>query len=156
MPKLWYELGRVMMVKIAKKFIINAQADKVWETMKSFDHVENYLPMVQKTELKGSGVGSTRTCTLMNPDGSGTSKAIEQLDYVNENEKTMKFSMVEGPFPVSNCIVSVTINSLKNNQTELDISTLLEPKGASENEVTHMFLDVYEMVALGLEKLHQK
>jgi len=33
---------------IADKHTINAQAEKVWNTLKSFDNVEKYFPFVQK------------------------------------------------------------------------------------------------------------
>ena len=37
-------------------YTINAQSEKVWNTLKSFDNVEDYVPIVQKTEVEGSGV----------------------------------------------------------------------------------------------------
>jgi len=82
-------------MQVREKLTLNASADKIWETLRTFDKVETYISMTTKTELDGQGVGSQRTCTVMNPDGS-TSKIVEKLDYLNDDEKTMKISIVVG------------------------------------------------------------
>lgn len=145
------------MTDIKGTYTINVQPNKVWETLKSFGNVESYLPMmVKKTELKGNGVGAMRVCTLLAPDGSTLPQQnVERLDYVNDDERIMKFSFIDGPFPVSDCVVSVKVRFAKNNQTQLDIESNLEPKGVSEKEITKMFFDVYGMISQGLEKLHK-
>ncbi|MFB3048098.1 MAG: SRPBCC family protein, partial [Nitrosopumilaceae archaeon] len=71
---------------LAVKHTINAQADKVWDTLKSFDYVEKYNPLVQKTEVEGSGVGATRICTFSQPDGS-TGKLSEKIESLDESQK---------------------------------------------------------------------
>ncbi|MBI5145907.1 MAG: SRPBCC family protein [Thaumarchaeota archaeon] len=145
------------MTNIKGTYTIDAQPDKIWQTLKSFGNVEVYLPMmVKKTDLSGSGVGAVRTCTLIGPDGSiMPAKNVERLEYVNDSEKVMKFSFLEGPFPVSDCVVSVKVGSAENNQTRLDIESNLAPKGVSEKEITKMFFDVYGTISQGLEKLHK-
>jgi len=86
------------MTNIADKFTINAPADKVWETLKGFGNVEQYLPVVQNTVLEGSGIGATRTCTAAMQDGS-TTKIVERLESLDEAQKTLKIAIVEGPIP---------------------------------------------------------
>jgi len=77
---------------VAVKHTINAPADKVWATFKSFDYVEKYLPLVQKTEVQGSGVGATRICTVSLPDGS-TGKLSEKIESLDESQKIISISM---------------------------------------------------------------
>lgn len=139
-------------MNIAEKIIIRAKTDNVWHTLRSFDRVEQYLSIVQKSEINGNGVGATRTCAIMTPNGS-TTKAVEQLQYVNDDEKTIKFAILEAPFQVSNCLVTIKVSS-KDANTELDFSTYMIPEEISEREATKIFSDIYQMMALGLEKLH--
>jgi len=138
---------------IAVKHTINAPADKVWETIKSFDYVEKYLPLVQKTEVQGSGVGATRICTFSQPDGS-TGKLSEKLESLDESQKTISISIGEGLLPATNVISTVKVNALDGNETELDLSWTAEPKGISEEDLRNYILPIFKMLAEGLEKLH--
>ena len=138
---------------IAVKHTINAPADKVWDTLKSFDYVEKYLPSVQKTEVQGSGVGATRVCTFSQPDGS-TGKVSEKIESLDESQKTISISIADGVLPATNAVVTFKINALDGNETELEFSTSAEPKGITEEELRNNFLPVYKMIAEGLEKLH--
>jgi len=138
---------------IAEKYTINAQADKVWDTLKSFDYVEKYLPLVQKTEVEGSGVGATRICTFSLPDGS-TGKLSEKIESLDESQKTIRISLKDGVLPATNAMVTTKINALDGNKTELDISSTADPKGVSEEELRNNFLPIFKMLAEGLEKLH--
>jgi len=139
---------------IAVKHTINAPADKVWATFKSFDYVEKYIPLVQKTEVQGSGVGATRICTITQPDGS-TGKLSEKLESLDESQKTISISIAE-PYvlPATGVIVTIKFRAVDGNKTELDISWTAEPKGISEDELRNNILPIFKMMAEGLEKLH--
>jgi len=138
---------------IAVKHTINAPADKVWATFKSFDYVEKYLSIVQKTEVQGSGVGATRICSFSQPDGS-TGKISEKIESLDESQKTISISIADGVLPATNAVVTVKFNALDGNKTELDSSITAEPKGITEEELRNNFLPVIKMTAEGLEKLH--
>ena len=139
---------------ITGKYTINAQAEKVWNTLKSFDNVENYIPIVKKTEVQGSGVGATRICTIAQQDG-GTGKLTERLESLDESQKTISIALLEGPVPASNAIFTIKVNSVDANRTELEFISSAEPKGVNEDDLRNNFLPVYKMIADGLEKLHQ-
>ncbi len=51
---------------IAEKYTINAQADKVWDTLKSFDYVEKYLPLVQKLKFKEAALEQLASAPFLN------------------------------------------------------------------------------------------
>jgi len=138
---------------IAVKHTINAPADKVWATFKSFDYVEKYNPLVQKTEVQGSGVGATRVCTFSQPDGN-TGKLSEKIESLDESQKIISISIADGVLPATNAVVTVKFNALDGNKTELDFSGTAEPKGASEEDLRNNFLPVFKITAEGLEKLH--
>ncbi len=141
------------MLIIAVKHTINAPADKVWATFKSFDYVEKYNPLVQKTQVQGSGVGATRICTFSLPDGN-TGKLSEKIESLDESQKTISISVADGVLPATNAIITVKFNALDGNETELDFSATAEPKGISEEDLRNNFLPVFKITAEGLEKLH--
>jgi hypothetical protein len=138
---------------IAVKHTINAPADKVWATFKSFDYVEKYNPLVQKTEVQGSGVGATRICHFSQPDGN-TAKLSEKIESLDESQKIISISIADGILPATNAVVTAKFNALDGNKTEIDFSGTAEPKGASEEDLQNSFLPVFKMTAEGLEKLH--
>jgi len=138
---------------IAVKHTINAPTDKVWATFKSFDYVEKYNPLVQKTEVQGSGVGATRICSFSQPDGN-TGKLSEKIESLDESQKIISISIADGVLPATNAVVTVKFNALDGNETELDFSGTAEPKGISEEDLRNNFLPVFKMTAEGLEKLH--
>ncbi len=138
---------------IAVKYTINAPADKVWATFKSFDYVEKYNPIVQKTEVQGSGVGATRICSFSQPDGN-TGKLSEKIESLDESQKIISISIADGVLPATNTIITLKVNALDGNETELDFSGTAEPKGISEEDLRNNFLPVFKMTAEGLQKLH--
>lgn len=138
---------------ITEKYTINAQADKVWNTIKSYDYVEKYLPLVQKTEVEGSGVGATRICTIAQPDGS-TGKISEKIESLDESQKTISISIADGVLPATNVISTTKVNALDGNKTELDLTWNAEPKGISEEDLRNTMLPIFKMLSEGLEKLH--
>jgi len=139
-------------MQVTVKSTLNASADKVWEALRTFDKVETYISMVTKTELDGQGVGSQRTCTAMNPDGS-TSKIVEKLDYLNDDEKTMKISIIDGPLPLNSAVVTIKVGVLEDNKTELEFDSIFDPKPGAEEELKKGFQGVFQVAAQGLEKL---
>jgi len=141
------------MTNVSVKYTINAPADKVWATFKSFDYVEKYNPLVQKTEVQGSGVGATRICTFSLPDGN-TGKLSEKIESLDESQKIISISIAEGVLPATNVIVTLKVSALDGNKTELDFSGTAEPKGISEEDLRNTFLPVFKITAEGLEKLH--
>ena len=138
---------------IAVKHTINAPADKVWATFKSFDYVEKYNPLVQKTEVQGSGVGATRICSFSQSDGN-TGKLSEKIESLDESQKIISISIADGVLPATNVVVTLKFNALDGNETELVFSGTAEPKGISEEDLQNNFLPVFKMTAEGLEKLH--
>ena len=140
-------------MQVREKLTLNASADKIWESLRTFDKVETYQSMSTKTELDGQGVGSQRTVTAMDPDGN-TIKLVEKLDYLNDDEKTMKILIVDGPLPLNNAVVTIKVGALEDNKTELEFDSIFDPKPGAEEGLKYGFQLVFKDSALGLEKLH--
>jgi len=139
-------------MQVVEKLTINGSVDKIWKILSSFDKVETYQSLSTQTELDGQGVGSQRTVTAMMPDGN-TLKLVEKLDYLNDDEKTMKISIVDGPLPLNNAVVTIKVGALENNKTELEFNSNFDPKPGAEEELKNGFQFVFQDSAKGLEKL---
>jgi len=139
-------------MQVVEKLTINGSADKIWKILSSFDKVETYQSLSTKTELDDQGVGSQRTVTATMPDGS-TLKLVEKLDYLNDDEKTMKISIVDSPLPLNNAVVTIKVVALEDNKTELEFDSIFDPKPGAEEELKNGFQFVFQDSAKGLEKL---
>ena len=139
-------------MQVVEKLTINGSADKIWKILSSFDKVETYQSLSTQTELDGQGVGSQRTVTAMMPDGN-TIKLVEKLDYLNDDEKTMKISIVDGPLPLNDAVVTIKVSALEDNKTELEFDSIFDPKPGAEEELKKGFQFVFQDSAKGLEKL---
>jgi mxaD protein len=113
--------------KVQKSITISASPEEVWEVVKDFDNGNKWLPFVADIKVETKGEDKFRTLTLK--DG-GT--VLERLKGIDEDLKKIKFEIVEGDVPVSDCNMYITVS-----------------KGANENESevqwTARFYRVYKL-----------
>ena len=147
--------GEIILVEVSEQAIINASANDVWKTIRTFDGVEKYLPMISHSEVDGKGVGSTRTCTISGIEGQGDSKAVEKLDYLNDDERTISYSILEIPMPVKDMVNTVQIKDLGNSKSEIIWKSRFEPNGIPEDQANKMIQDILLMAISGLKTLHE-
>ena len=141
------------MTNVSVKGIINASADDVWKTIRSFSEIEKYLPLVKSSVTEGSGLGTKRTCTIATPDGN-EAKINEEITNFDENAKSLTYEIAGfSPFPFENYKATVKVTDAGNNTCELEWSSTFDAKGP-EAEVTKMMNDVYVAAIDGLKKLH--
>ena len=138
-------------MQVSEKLTINGSADKIWKIISAFDKVETYQSMATKTEMDGKGVGAQRTVTAMTPDGNSI-KLVEKLDYLNEDEKTMKISIIGG-VPLNKAVVTIKVTALEDNRTELDFDGNIDPNPGMEEALNKGFQFAFQDSARGLEKL---
>ena len=94
---------------VTKSVTINADAGKVWDTVKNFDGLNTWHPAVAKDEIvsgTNNKVGAVRLLTLK--DG-GTIK--EKLLAYNSQAHTFKYSILEGVLPVSSYTSTFIVKS---------------------------------------------
>ena len=78
---------------------------------------------------------------------------VEKLDQVNEEQKTMKISLVKAPVPMAGLQFTFQVNSLDENKTELQMSTEISD---GQEETAKQIKGIFEMMSDGLKKLHEK
>ena len=138
-----------MKVQIATT--IDAPAENIWKTIRAYDNVESFNPLVTSSTITGTDEGSERVCQIQFGDQQG--ELVENLDSVDEENKTIKVSVTKAPPPFGGQQITFQVKSLDEKKAELEISTEV----ADGNEQAAKGIqDVFQMMADGLKKLHEK
>ena len=139
----------MMKVQITKT--IQAPTDSIWKTIRAYDNVERYIPMVISSTISGIDEGSERVCKVQ--FGEQQAELVEKLDSVDEENKTIKISITDAPPPFGGQQNTFQVKSLDVNKAELVISTEVEN---GNQQAAKGLEDVFQMMAEGLKKLHEK
>ncbi len=138
------------MMKVKITTTIDVPAENIWKTIRSYDNVERFNPMVTSSTITGTDEGSERVCQVQ--FGDQQAKLVENLDLVDEENKTIKVSVTSAPPPFGGQQITFQVKSMDENKTELLISTEV----ADDNEQAAKGLeDVFQMMSEGLKKLHE-
>ena len=138
-------------MKVQITTTIDAPTENIWKTIRSYDNVESFNPMVTSSTITGTDEGSERVCKVQ--FGDQQAKLVEKLDSVDEENKTIKVSVTSAPPPFGGQQITFQVKSLDENKAELVISTEV----ADGNEQAAKGLgDVFQMMSDGLKKLHEK
>ncbi len=130
---------------------IDAPAENIWKTIRSYDKVESWSPFVTSSAITGTDEGCERVCQVQ--FGDQQAELVENLDLVDEENKTIKISITKAPPPFGGQQITFQVKSLDDSKAELLISTEV----ADGNEQAAKGLeDAFQMMAEGLKKLHEK
>ena len=130
---------------------IDAPAENIWNTIRSYDNVESFNPLVTSSKITGTDEGSERVCQIQ--FGDQQAELVENLDLVDEENKTIKVSITKAPPPFGGQQITFQVKSLDDNQAEL----LISAEVADGNDQAGKELeDIFQMMAEGLKKLHEK
>jgi ribosome-associated toxin RatA of RatAB toxin-antitoxin module len=138
-------------MKIEISSVIDAPADKVWETVRSFENPERFVPIVTSSSITRTGDSAQRTCTVQLGNQEG--RIVEQLERVDDENKILEFSVAEAPPPFAGLHNRFEITSLSDGKTKVNISTNL---ANSTPEVAKTIEGIFQMSAEGLKKLHEE
>jgi len=127
---------------------INVSSEKIWNTLKSFRGVENYLPIVTKSVVEGSGQGSKRTCDVS--IGNHSFQIIETLEIIDESNHTLTVFLNEGPVQIKGMKFTFVVKSQGENTSEVTINTNVENPDAAS-----MAKSIFSMMGQGLKKLYE-
>lgn len=83
------------MIGIDVRRTVPAPADDVWNALRSFEGIEKWLPVIERSEVHGEGAGATRVCTMS--DGG---QLRERLEEVDDDQRRLTYTIEEAPMPV--------------------------------------------------------
>jgi hypothetical protein len=134
--------------KVSMNTRLNASADAVWKVLREFNGLPVFIAAIKKSTMEGSGVGAVRTLTL---EGGGP-PIVEKLEALDDQAKTLSYSIVTSPLPLTNYLAKVDAIDL-GAQCEVKWQSTFEPRGATEAEAVKVVEGVYSAAFEGLHKL---
>ena len=135
-------------MNISLSATINASADAIWKDISDFQGVDRYLAMITSSKMEGSGVGALRTLT------ADAGVIVERLESLDEQSKTLSYSFVDSPIPISGYLATMQVRDTGDGQCEVTWSSVFEPAGITEAEAKELIEGAYSMGFDGLRKLH--
>ena len=137
------------MSKVSMSTRINASADQVWKVLSDFNGLPVFIAAIKKSTMEGSGVGAVRTLTL---EGGGP-PIVEKLEKLDDQAKTLSYSIVTSPLPLKDYFATVEVIDLGPGQCEVKWYSTFQPKDAPEAEAVKIVEGVYSGAFEGLKKL---
>jgi len=134
---------------ISEKISINASSDDVWNHLRTLEGAEQYIPVVTKSKVKGSGLGTTRTCDVQMGDQSF--QLMETLVKLDDSQKSLTISIDNAPPPMKDLMINFSVLGDRDS-SELQIST--ESEQTQDN--SKMISGVIDMICKGLKQFHEK
>lgn len=134
---------------ISEKTTINVSSENVWNHLKTLEGVEQYLPIVTKSEVKGSGIGTTRTCDIQMEDQKFQINEI--LLKLDDSQKEMTIVIDDGPPPMKDLKFDFSVKG-DENTSEITISN--ESNQTPESQ--QMIKGMLNMICAGLKKYHEQ
>ncbi|MBW2591968.1 MAG: SRPBCC family protein [Deltaproteobacteria bacterium] len=137
------------MTHVSMKTTLNAAAEQVWRTVSDFNGLDKFVGAVASSSVNGTGIGAERTLSLQ--DGG---RIVEKLVRLDNDTRTLQYSIVSSPLPVKNYISKITIKKLGRSQCEITWSSTFYAKGIPEKEAEKVIEGIYAMGFKGLKKLY--
>lgn len=116
---------------------VPASADEVWKLVGGFLSLPDWLPLIASSEALEGG----RTRKLTTGDGA---VIVEKLQTFDEANRTYSYSIISGPFPVTDYLAKVQVEAAGDNQTLVTWSGSFTPVGMSDADAHALFQGVYE------------
>ncbi len=127
---------------------INDSSEKIWNTIRSFDEVERYLPIVKKSVVEGSWQGAKRTCDVTM--GKQTFQIQETLESFDDSNHSLTISFDEGPIQLKGMKFTFVVKNQGEGKSDLTISTNVENPDAA-----NMAKNIFGITGQGLKKFHE-
>src|SRR4051812_3501321 len=137
--------GTKAMAEVRETGELGASVDEVWKVVGSFGGLLESMGV--PVELKGEGIGQTRTIAM----GPGD-PTVERLEELDDAAKKIVYSIVSGALPVSNYVSTMQLSPAGEGRTKLDWSSTFEPgAGTSEADASAVISGIYKGGIGGLQ-----
>lgn len=137
------------MTSVRESITIPATANDVWQTVRDFGAINEFVPPIISSELSGEGVGAERALTL--EDGA---QVIERLEALNDEARTLRYSIVEAPLPITNYASTLSVTAHGDATCEVTWASEFDVVDAPDDEVASTFAELYAAGLAGLKEHH--
>ena len=141
------------MIQVQKKAIIQAPAQRVWQSIRDFDGLPAFVSLIAKSTTEGEGVGAVRT--LIFQDGH---EAVETLEHLDDEAMTLRYSLFDAlERPFKSYVAAMALDAIDEDRCELTWSSRFEAQGgATEEEAKAGPEGLYDDGIAGLKRLHEQ
>ena len=136
------------MASVSKTTRINASADAVWEVVRDFEGVAEWIGPVTDCTMVGEGVGAVRTVTL-----EGGAEVQERLEALDDAERSLSYSIVSSPLPIENYLATIHVAAASDDECEVTWSATFDVAPAAEAEMKALVEGVFQAGFDGLKQL---
>lgn len=133
---------------ITESIEINESVANVWNHLKTLQDAEKYLPVVTKSTVNGSGMGTTRTCDI--DMGKQQFQIKETLVKLDESNNSLAISIDDAPPPMKDMMINFSVSE-KDNSSEISVN--VESEQTPEN--IQMIKSILGMICNGLKQFHE-
>jgi hypothetical protein len=138
------------MTSVKTSITIEAPAERVWNTVRAFGNIDQYVAAIERSESEGSGVGMTRRLTLQ--DGG---RVTERLEALHDEGRTLTYTIVESPLPINNYVSTITVEHVEEQRCRVTWECGFDPDGVPAEAVTPDLEALYRSGLNGLQSHHQ-
>lgn len=125
---------------------IDATPDRVWNLIKGFNSLPDWLPYIPASML--SEGGSVRH--LANPAGEAIIERLEKYDHA---ARSYSYSILQAPFPATAYLSTLNVDGIDgDSRSRVTWSGQFTPVGVSDDEIAALFHGIYSD---GLSALQQ-
>lgn len=122
---------------------LGAGIDEVWKVVGDFAGFVEAMGIPVETD--GEGVGSTRTIAM------GGSSTIERLESLDNDSKTLQYSLIQGPLPVENYLSTMQLSPVGDSRTRIEWSSEFDAAGISDADAIEAIRGIYKGGIAGLQ-----
>jgi len=133
---------------ISESTQIDKSSEIVWNHLKTLQDAEKYIPVVSKSFVIGSGIGTTRTCDI--EMGEQKFQIKETLVEFDESGKSLTIQINDAPPPMMNLLIDFFVKG-NNEHSKILVST--ESENSQEN--TETIKGILSMICNGLKQFHE-
>ena len=134
---------------ISEKITINASSDAVWNHLQTLQGAEQYIPVVTKSVVNATGLGTTRTCDI--EMGEEKFQIQETLVRLDDSQKSLTISIDNAPPSMKDLQINFSVND-NNGSSEIVVSNESE----QTPESAQMIRGLLNMICTGLKKYHEQ
>ena len=131
------------MASVREEGELGAGVDEVWKLVGDFSGFVEAMGIPVETE--GDGIGSTRTIAM------GPSPTIERLETLDNESRTLQYSLLQGPLPVENYLSTMHLSPIDGGRTRIEWSSEFDPAGISEADAIEAIRGIYKGGIAGLQ-----
>jgi carbon monoxide dehydrogenase subunit G len=138
-------------VDIEVRAEIAAPPDEVWGTIRSFERIEDYLPLIESSSVEGEGVGATRVCVTQ--DGRELEERLVALD---DKRRRLTYSIISSPMPIENYLSTVAVEDGQDGGSLVSWGVRFDAPEKAAADFEAGMRQTYQSGLQGLRELHEK